>query len=151
MARAGRAGPPLRESATGDTGAPLGEAAAGETNAPFAGSAASAHASSGRAGSTAARGPGAGPGAPAGALSSRAAGIDFVRRANVWIAAGAVAFAGAVTAVTAHAFHPKTAVAAQPATTSLPAIGDDGGTTTPQAAPAPAAPSPAPPVVSGGS
>lgn len=101
------------------------------------------------------------PDPPASAISARQAGLAFVRRANRWLIAGAVAFAGALTALTAHAFHPHTAAAATGsaaprsdsagAATTNQSDDNPGGVTAPQAAPLPAAPSAAPPVVSGGS
>lgn len=99
--------------------------------------------------------PGRGPAASA--VSRRQAGIEFARRANRWLIAGAIGFAGALTALTAHAFHPHTATAAStaaPTTSVAPPESDDsgGGVTAPAASPQATTPAPAaPPVVSGGS
>ncbi|HLH66365.1 MAG TPA: hypothetical protein VKV27_11730 [Solirubrobacteraceae bacterium] len=101
-------------------------------------------------------------GGAAGARSARDAGIAFVRRANRWIVAIAIAIAGAVTAVTAHAFHPRTAAAAQtptPTGASQGAAAGAGSATTsqgaglsaPQTAVQQAAPAATTPVISGGS
>jgi hypothetical protein len=92
----------------------------------------------------------------------RDAGLALVRRVKRGMIFGAVVLAGAVSAVTAHAFHARTAAltrSAAPAalpSVSAPQSSDDGSGGSLQspseapAAPAAAAPAPAP-VVSGGS
>lgn len=92
---------------------------------------------------------------------AREAGLAIVARANRWMISGAVLFAGGLTAVTAHAFHPRSAPPAHWATPSVtravPAPGsnqEDSGAPlqAPSTAPTSVAPTPSPaPVVSGGS
>jgi hypothetical protein len=94
------------------------------------------------------------------AVAARERGLWLVTRVNRWMVGLAVLFAGALTGLTAHAFHPKTA-SAQTATTapSQPSNAGDAGSSnpaplqSPSSAPAPVAPVPVPagPVVSGGS
>lgn len=94
------------------------------------------------------------------AVQARERGLWLVTRVNRWMVGLAVLLAGALTGLTAHAFHPKTA-SAQTATTvpSQTSNGGDAGNTgpaplqSPSSAPTPAAPAPVPvaPVVSGGS
>jgi hypothetical protein len=93
----------------------------------------------------------------------RDAGLALVRRVKRRMIFGAVLLAGGVSAVTAHAFHARTAVLTRPAApAAVPSVSasqssDDssGGSLqspsgTPAAAPPASAPAPAP-VVSGGS
>jgi hypothetical protein len=98
------------------------------------------------------------------AIRSREQGLSLLSRANRWLIALAVLLAGALTGLTAHAFHSSKASAQ---TRSAPSQGSGegsggGASTSPlqspasppsAASPAPAAPAPAPapPVVSGGS
>jgi hypothetical protein len=105
------------------------------------------------------------PAALSDALRARDAGLRFVGRINRWMIAAAVALAGGLTALTAHAFHahaatPSTAssagaVSTVPAT-SVPPSGDTvpaPAVQPPQSAPTPGVqggPGPGP-VVSGGS
>ena len=94
------------------------------------------------------------------AIQARERGLWLVTRVNRWMIGLALLFAGALTGLTAHAFHPKTA-SAQTATTapSQPSNAGDAGSgnaaplQSPSSAPAPVAPVPVPagPVVSGGS
>jgi hypothetical protein len=94
------------------------------------------------------------------AVQARERGLWLVTRVNRWMIGLALLFAGALTGLTAHAFHPKTA-SAQTATTapSQPSNAGDAGSgnaaplQSPSSAPAPVAPVPVPagPVVSGGS
>ena len=100
-----------------------------------------------------------------GEAHTREAGLALIKRANRWIVSAAVVLAAGISAVTAHAFHARTAVSstvgdATPSTSApRPRSGDGDGdhalrspSQAPAAAPAPtptvAAPSP---VVSGGS
>ena len=97
-------------------------------------------------------------GAPlADAIRARERGISLLRRANRWLIGLALLLAGALTGLTAHAFHANPASAQ---TTTAPSATSGAGASAPQlqspasppaaAAPAPA-PAPAGPVVSGGS
>jgi hypothetical protein len=107
--------------------------------------------------------PPAGGGVPATeAVAAREEGLSLVARVNRWMIGLAVILAGALTGLTAHAFHAK---AASPhSATTAPSPSANGGSPpanggnsaplqSPSSAPAPAAPAPAPaaPVVSGGS
>lgn len=95
------------------------------------------------------------------AVEVRDAGLALARRVKRGMIFGAVLLAAGVSAVTAHAFHARTAVltqaAAPPASRSVSASqsSDDtsgGSLQSPSAAPTAPAPVPAPtPVVSGGS
>ena len=113
--------------------------------------------------------PPAGSGPPvAEAVAAREEGLSLVARVNRWMIGLAVLLAGALTGLTAHGFHPKTASAhtatsapntpatsaPNPPATSGTGTGDTSAPLQPPAsAPAPAAPAPAPvaPAVSGGS
>lgn len=98
---------------------------------------------------------------PTTGVSARNAGFAFVARTNRWMIAGAVAIAGGLTAVTAHAFHARPSAAARPkAAASTPTSrGQSSGSQSagaqlqpPSQPPAAADPNPVPtPVVSGGS
>jgi hypothetical protein len=100
--------------------------------------------------------PPAGGGAPMSeAVAAREEGLSLVTRVNRWMIGLAVVLSGALTGLTAHAFHAK-AASPHSATTahSPPASGGNSAPLqSPSSAPAPAAPAPAPapPVVSGGS
>lgn len=98
------------------------------------------------------------------AIRSRERGLSLLKRANRWLVGLAVLLAGALTGLTAHAFHSSTASART--TTSSPGSGQSSSSgasapglqspaSPPASSPAPAAASPAPapaaPVVSGGS
>jgi len=106
------------------------------------------------------------------AIRAREHGLALLRRANRWLVGLAVLLAGALTGVTAHAFHASPASARTPPATGQGSAGtvgsggavgsndDNTGAGTgsssvqpPSSAPAPATPAPAPvaPVVSGGS
>jgi hypothetical protein len=103
------------------------------------------------------------------AVAAREEGLSLVTRVNRWMIGLAVILSGALTGLTAHAFHAKAASPHSATTTpSPPASGGNSATTapsppanggnsaplqSPSSAPAPAAPAPAPapPVVSGGS
>jgi len=94
-------------------------------------------------------------------VDAREAGLALAARANRWMISGAVIFAGGLAAVTAHAFHARTAASsgsATPAVTRAAAAhGSDDGSSeatlqAPSTPPASAAATPLPaPVVSGGS
>lgn len=91
----------------------------------------------------------------------REAGLASIASANRWMVSGALVLAGALSALTAHAFH--AGISASPRSpavsrASVPAHSDDGGGSSaplaaPSSAPAPAAPAPGAPAapVSGGS
>jgi hypothetical protein len=91
-----------------------------------------------------------------GRVVARDAGLDLVGRATGWLAAGAIAVAGAVALYASHAFHPH-----QPAvsvTQSSPASSATSSSASPiqtsasgVAAAAPPPPTASSPVVSGGS
>jgi hypothetical protein len=95
------------------------------------------------------------------AVQARQRGLWLVTRVNRWMIGLAVLLAGALTGLTAHAFHPKTASAntattAPSQTSNAGDAGDAGGAgpaplQSPSSAPAPAVPAPVGPVVSGGS
>lgn len=95
------------------------------------------------------------------AVRARERGLALAARVNRWLIAGAVGLAAALSALTAHAFHPRSAVGATARTSASPAgQQDEGGApaaspalTPPAGAPSPApAPAPTPaPVASGGS
>jgi hypothetical protein len=93
------------------------------------------------------------------AVQARQRGLWLVARVNRWMIGLAVILAGALTGLTAHAFHPKTA-SAQTTTPAPSQTSNAGGAgpaplQSPSSAPAPAVPTPVPvpvgPVVSGGS
>lgn len=93
-------------------------------------------------------------------VSARDAGLALAAQANRWMISGAVILAGGLTAVTAHAFHPRTAPQVRSMPTVQRAVPAQGageknrGTPlqAPSQPPAAAAPTPTPaPVVSGGS
>lgn len=94
------------------------------------------------------------------AVRKRDAGLGFVSRINRWMIAAAVAFAGGLSALTAHAFHAHAAttassgsVASSSASAQAPAEDPSAGLQAPTSAPAQSLPAPQPvaPVVSGGS
>ncbi len=97
------------------------------------------------------------------AVRAREQGLWLLQRANRWLIGLAILLAGALTGLTAHAFHPKTA-SAQTTASSAPSQSSSGNTgqgssspglQSPSTVPAPSVPAPAPapvaPVVSGGS
>lgn len=94
------------------------------------------------------------------AITARDAGLKLASRANRWLICGAVALAGGLSALTAHAFHSRTAAAAPNAAATTPAAPQSSqpSSQTPLQSPSqpPSAssqvPAPAPaPAVSGGS
>ena len=93
-------------------------------------------------------------------VSAREAGLALAARANRWMISGAVILAGGLTAVTAHAFHQRSAPAVRSATPAVrpgvpsPASGEENNGAPLQAPSAPPAPAPqtaSPAPVSGGS
>ena len=97
-----------------------------------------------------------------GAVEARDAGLRLATRARRWIAVVAVGTASGLAALTAHAYHARTAPAAVPRARPAVQPADDSsagsGSTTPAvsiqppaAAPSPAASTSVAPVVSGGS
>lgn len=98
------------------------------------------------------------------AITARDAGLKLASRANRWLICGAVALAGGLSALTAHAFHSRTAAApnaaapnAAAATTAAPQSSQPSSQTPLQSPSQPPSassqvPAPAPaPAVSGGS
>jgi hypothetical protein len=93
------------------------------------------------------------------AIQARERGLSLVSRANRWMIGLALLLAGALTGLTAHAFHAKPASAQTARSVASSQTRDDGsgGSTSapplqaPTSAPIPAAPAPVAPVVSGGS
>jgi hypothetical protein len=94
------------------------------------------------------------------AVTAREAGLELIRRLNRWLIAGAVAAAGLLSLLAAHAVHGHTVTTngaasstASPSGSSSPHSSSNvggAGLRAPAQAPAPAQPAPAP-VVSGGS
>jgi hypothetical protein len=90
---------------------------------------------------------------------ARQAGLQVIARTNRWLISGALIFAGALTALTAHAFHARAAASAARvlvgrAASSRPSADHDSSAPLQPPAGAPAAgpaPTPAPAPVSGGS
>jgi len=94
-------------------------------------------------------------------VRAREAGLALAARANRWMISGAVILAGGLSAVTAHAFHERSAPAVRSATPAVtraaptPDSGEENNGTplqAPSTPPASAAQTPSPaPIVSGGS
>ncbi len=95
------------------------------------------------------------------AIHAREQGLALLSRANRWMIGLALLLAGALTGLTAHAFHAKPASAQTASSVASSPTQDDGNgggasapsLQAPSSAPAAAVPAPAPvaPVVSGGS
>jgi hypothetical protein len=95
------------------------------------------------------------------AIRAREQGLSLLHRANRWLIGLAILLAGALTGLTAHAFHAHSATAQAATTTPSQSSGDDSSGASasapqlqsPANPPAVAAPASAPaaPVVSGGS
>ncbi len=86
-------------------------------------------------------------------INTRDAGIALASRINRWLIGGAVAGAGFLSLIAAHAFHGRTLGStggSSPAVSSPSTSSAGGGLQQPAQSPAPSAPSPTP-VVSGGS